>query len=687
MKNKVFNPGVFREAFSQLKIVGLIATAIYAVSGILTPVGMIVSRLSDPNKEVFRAEPILFSSYYFLILFALVYVFIPIMMMVIFFWMNKRNSCDFYHALPIKRETMYISTIFAVLLWVMIIVASACIFTLVIVGVSPHLTIDMTEFFKILGHILAGCIQMVGIFAIGITVTGNGFTNVIASLMLLAVPRGILSIITLIVKEFMPFIEVDIANSLINPVYNICFSDFIVFGFSEYSQATNFIAPIIYSTILGIIYTAIAGLLFKKRKSETASLPSTYGVIQSICRMIPAYLFSLAGIYAVLYTNIWDVEYNIDYYFSALVFFIISILAYFIYELITTRRWKSVGKSAKQLPVFAGVVIVSGLLIWAIPTAAMNRKVDADKMQYIEVGYVDRIGYLSLEDKMVIKAPEAFRIIEEAYEEQLDSFKRSVDYHKSDMVEVGINQGGITFYRKIYLDSGDMDILMQHYVEAIKEEKVKIKLPKYSNNLYIYLSELDYLDEQQIKQLYETLALELKSVDYADVISANSDETLTYMKIESYEYNQNYSISVPISDATPKTESLLISMMRQKGEKNNNNMYFEKLLDEFKEFEEYESLYIDWVIMSVSGNNIEHYDICGEFTGSTEAMEEFLDIMELFTQNSGDDNIIFINGNIERLANEGYVDSEWINVYYKADDELMAKFKKVLEPLIYSEKY
>ncbi|MGN0374652.1 MAG: hypothetical protein ACI4EN_04065 [Butyrivibrio sp.] len=687
MKNKIFNPGVFWEAFSQLKIVGLIATAIYAVSGILTPVGMLVSRLSDPYRDIFQAEPKELSSYYFLILFGLVYVFIPIMMMVIFFWMNKRNSCDFYHALPIKRGTMYISTIFAVLLWVVIIVASACIFTLVIVGVSPHLTIDMTEFFKILGHILAGCIQMVGIFAIGITVTGNGFTNVIASLMLLAVPRGILSIITSIVEEFMPFIEVDMANALINPIYNICFSDLIVFGFMEYDQTTNFIAPIIYSTVLGIIYTAIAGLLFKKRKSETASQPSTYGVIQSICRMIPAYLFSLAGIYSVLYTNIWDVEYNIDYYFSALVFFIISILAYFIYELITTRRWKSVGKSAKQLPVFAGIVIVSGLLIWAIPTAAMNRKVEADKMQYIEVGYVDRIGYFSLDEKIVIKAPEAFGIIEEAYEEQLDSFKNSLDYQKSDMVEVGINQGGTTFYRKIYLDSSDMDILMQHYVEAIKDEKVKINLPKYSNNLYIYLSVYDYLDEQQIKRLYETLALELKNVDYADVISANYDETLTYIKIESYDYNQSYNISVPISDATPKTESLLISMMRQNGEENNNNTYFEKLLDEFRELEEYESLYIDWDITVVSRNNIEHYGICGEFMGNTEAMEKLLDTMELFTQNSSDDNIIFISGNIERLVNEGYVDSEWINVCYKADDELAAKLKKVLEPHIYSEKY
>ena len=95
----------------------------------------------------------------------------------------------------------------AILTWSLIIMAVACVIPLVFVGANPLMETDMDVFGKSILYVFAAVIQMMGVFALGISLTGNGFTNVVASLMILVVPRAILTIIISMIESFMPFIQ------------------------------------------------------------------------------------------------------------------------------------------------------------------------------------------------------------------------------------------------------------------------------------------------------------------------------------------------------------------------------------------------------------------------------------------------------------------------------------------------
>ena len=122
MKNKIklFDKQVFWEMINQLKITGIIAAAIYFVVGIIISIGMWVDTVS--YRDVVSAE---LTGEFAYILLPLVFVFVPIMVKSVFTYQNRRNASDFYHALPVKRETMYGSSLVAVFAWAVVIMIIA----------------------------------------------------------------------------------------------------------------------------------------------------------------------------------------------------------------------------------------------------------------------------------------------------------------------------------------------------------------------------------------------------------------------------------------------------------------------------------------------------------------------------------------------------------------------------------
>ena len=67
---------------------------------------------------------------------AIPFVIVPMMMMVAFSYLKARKTSDFYHAIPVKRETMFFSTIVAALAWIVGIFIIACIAIVTVVGLT-----------------------------------------------------------------------------------------------------------------------------------------------------------------------------------------------------------------------------------------------------------------------------------------------------------------------------------------------------------------------------------------------------------------------------------------------------------------------------------------------------------------------------------------------------------------------
>lgn len=565
MKNKIklFDKLVYWEMLQQIKISGFIATAIYFVVGIITSLGIWVTIIAEGNDYIGE-----FPGAFFYILLGLAFVFVPIMTKSVFTYQNRRNASDFYHAIPHKRETMYFSSLAAVLTWTLGIMLVAIVLPVLTVVVLPQYSMDFDGMFKTLGNIFAIAVLVMGGFSLGINLTGNNFTNFVVSVMILFIPRIIISSVFGMVEGFMPFLELNTGVSFVNNSYNLLFG-WAISLFSSSPGQLHYMASWGYTVVLGVVYIVLGALAHKHRKSEMAAQASAYKLVQPVTRMIPAYLFGLIGIYFFLELvfrfgwNEYEYEYNteISMYWGMFSMFILSLLAYVIYELITTRRWRKVAQSFKQLPIFAGVIVVTTLVIWGCTTAALNKDVDADKMEYIEVGELKIYDWYKGVGEVKLADEELFEIIEDNYEFQMEEYKSSGYYWGENELVVGINQGGLTFYRKIDFSDEEMDYLKKVYIKALNDTDKKLVLPRYDESVtsvnVLGLGDISY-DEQK---LYEVLKDDLKNVAIAKAIS-EEDKILGYVVIDKYD-SDHFSVEVPISKYTPKTYEYILGRLEK----------------------------------------------------------------------------------------------------------------------------
>ena len=667
MKNKfkLFDKLVFWEMLNQIKITGFIATAIYFVIGIITSFGLWVSVIGEgfDDRGSFPGE-------FFYLLLGLVFVFVPIMVKSVFTYQNRRNASDFYHALPTKRETMYFSSLVAILTWVVGIMLVSVILPVLTVAVLPQYTMDFEGMFKTLGNIFAMSVLVMGGFALGINLTGNNFTNFVVSVMILIVPRIIISSIFGMVEGFMPFMETNAGIAIINNSYNLLFG-WVIGLFSNIPGQLHYMAPWGYTVVLGIVYIILGALAHKHRKSEMAAQASAYRLVQPVTRMIPAYLFGLIGIYFLLelvFRFGWDeyeYEQEIAMYWGMFSMFILSLLAYVIYELITTRRWRKVAQSFKQLPIFVGVIIGTTLIIWGCTTAALNKDVDADKMKYVEIGELKVYSWSKGKGEVRITDERLFEIIEDAYEDQVEEYKSTGYYWGENELVVGINQGGITFYRKIDFNDEEMAYLKKLYINEANTKNEKLELPRYDvARIYIYLKGFESFQYDE-KVLYELLREDLSKLPYAE-ISESKEGVIGYIDVEKYD-DDYFSVNIPISKKTPKTLDYILSKLEKTDDGKLDEVVEElnNLLDIGFDYSDGITIYSliavdDEGVLSTSDGMatvLEH-----------EKFEEFAELLNRYQEEEGD-TLVYIEAWIHYYDEYGYNDVG-VNVGKRVSKEL-----------------
>lgn len=641
MKNKIklFDKLVYWEMINQIKITGFIAAAIFLVSGMITSLGLWVSVIgfASENATTFPGE-------FFYILLGLVFIFVPIMMKSVFTYQNRRNSSDFYHALPIKREVMFVSSMAAVLTWaigIMIVATVLPVFTAIIL---PQYKMDFVGMFKVLGNILAMVILVMGGFSLGINLTGNNFTNIVVSLMILFVPRIISTAIYYMVQYVMPFLEMNSGISLVNNSYNLLFGWFLS-AFSENPGQLHYMASWGYTVVLGIVLLVLGALAHKNRKSEMAAQASAYKLVQPVTRMIPAFLFGLLGIFFFLnlvfrftWNDYYDENVEISLYWGMFSMLILSLLAYVIYELVTTRRWRKVAQSFKQLPILAGIIIGCGAIICCGINISLDKKVDADKMQYIEVGKLDRLEWLSYKGEIRIEDEDVFEIIEGAYNDQMDDLYDGDSYWENFDVVIGINQGGLTFYRIIHLTSEDMEVLTSAYMKAADAEDAKLELPRYNyDEMTVYAYDIpggtSYYEE---KELYNALRDDLKNAPYFDILDVSEEETLCTVNVYVYG-GRMLDVDIPISKKTPKTYEYLIDGIDENDDFSDMLDSVVSELDEIVNAPETMEGYLSvYSLLYIDGEKIEVNDLKYEYITEIEDLEKIKELFERCQYEEGD---------------------------------------------------
>lgn len=599
-KGKCFSKKLFFEGIRQTKWIGIAAVVgyMFALFGEwIAYTGMELRAIT--SSAVSYVKPYGFVSESPMLLYCLI---VPIMMWRLLGFLNKRNASDFYHAIPMQREKVYRTYCLVVLTW-------AAFLALIYVGLATFLQMEFaanasgyldavmkegavtlawpwTDMLYKWLYGMAGCVLAMGAVSVGMAMTGTVLTNVLATFMIVLLPRMLLSWIVSSFYSMVPFLPQDeTVGRILDSSYHIIYNHFSTASYIEYfheeeAQMFRWI-PILYSTILGIVYLTIGKTMFCKRKSENAAKASTNQFCQRLLQTILAFVCSLPAVIKVVEWCIHE-EKESGSLPTVCAWLFVGIGVYFLFEFVTTRRWEKVKKAAVGLPVLLGVsTIVCIGLVFGVNSTRGNIPEISEISSVSVLSPMDkegalysgdrRMGYTSEDEKAVLQqlkltSKEAISLVQEQLAYEMKAHQKSKDSYENWCVNlevlVVIYQGNKELVRNLHFTEKACDKL----VDCMAKEAANIHeyvLPMeeigkeasggadFFGTLYSFGWDFS---KEQIEETYEILREEyLETKPPLTVFMGkeynkeNVFDFLEYLDIKGNEW------AVPISVYTPKT--------------------------------------------------------------------------------------------------------------------------------------
>lgn len=637
-KKAFFNVRLYLEGIRQLKIVGVMGAIIMAGAAFLIP---LADNISNSNKEsyingkwvyiggvvrtysVFQLNPFIIAS--FLIL-------TPLMVMALFDFLNKRNACDFYHAVPDTRTCLFVSYGSAVLTWNAAILLLSYVITAISGAVFPFVTVDYSQAFVIFINCMAGCFFMLGVFVIAMSLTGTIFTNLAVGVMILVVPRTIVTVFVYLLTDAVWILPFSFGDSILDDRLNVVTN--MVTGVLIRGEVSGLFMwkSTLYTLIVGAVYCVIALKLFKERKSEAAATAAINVKLQCAIRLIPAILISLIPLAVLINNRTSNYEMDSIEYFDIVVLYLIAVLSYFLYELITTKKLKNLLRAIPGLlwlvvfnAAFYGLFLISCYTILNnVPQAANVKYVNIDFGSQYYYGQFDLSSddsyYVQEVKKISIDSEEVKELLVSELERNVDCVKENesvwnyIEYPASSyisnttrvVVEFHTNFGSKT--RFVYLSPQKMDRLMEllqadSQIEDVIYEPVASEKIKYYNG--------NDMSDEEIYEIYLAYVEDIKNSNkkeaYYNILTRSSDHeyVLAYLRLT---LNNNESIIISVGDDTPKALQTYLKKYNKPETGKTENLLKELLDSDFWEKDTKYQYYDLSCEMSVFPKNSKYYD-------------------------------------------------------------------------------
>lgn len=596
-----FSPKLYWEGVKKTRVVGIAFTAISTIISALIPFIMMLDWYSTP--EEYRSNYTV-SAMEFCIPALLIMIPASIILVLnMFSYLNKRSESDFYHAIPYKRSCVYVSFMSAVLSWLALASLLSIAFAAFFFWIHPGTSVALSIPFINLGICFLLGATLAATTAVAMTLTGTTISNLlIVILMLCFVPVVGLLFITLL-GEIVPLLYVPLTPArFLQPEFSLPLAVFevLMMGYDESVLFSN--APmIVYTIIVTLLLLVVGCLIYMFRKSEMASKSAPNNLLQHIYRCAVSLPFALFAVMMIYFNEDFSIF---------LVLVVVTLLVYFMYELITTKRFKNL---AKAIP-FLGV-LVAGCLVF-VGSAELTKALTLSYSPSADE--LDSIGEIS--DPVVmhyynptyeeiktgeieIDAPEAFEIVSASLADTIERTKNGTLYDYDDrhyydkenyedyefsfrLVKI-TDKSGKVCGREIRMSMKDYNRLSELFLESDDYSAALIQMPSDSEVQYIYTYGMGYIysgeDREKLwKSLleeYNSLTVEQKiayksSIDnyYGDVWTEEQvgDDssylpqytTLTTLAVSGTVGTQTFESEYPLrSDLFPKTCELYVSLI------------------------------------------------------------------------------------------------------------------------------
>lgn len=572
---RIFNFKMYKEGITQLRLIGTIFLLL----------SLFINPLIDSEYMVSR-NSLISINYMILLTYTVI---VPVMTLYLFSFMTKRSSSDFYDALPCSRACLYISYCAAIVTWITGIMAVASV-TGYLCKILMGNSLDSFSFFNAIlaaTGFLACCLLVMASINISQMITGTLFTNVVVSGIIIFLPRTFISVIISTIEAVCPYLDTSHMFSLLNPKYNLVFASvYSVFTINKsLLSCYTYVPGIIYTLILAMIYLVFAIYLCKIRKSEAAGFASPTRILQAVIRCTICLTLCLPSIYELsqeLFIPSHKYQYKL-----VILFYILAVFAYFIYEIISTRKTETLKK------IFPGLIIVIILNVISIATVGgvqkytKNVRLQQDDIEYFTIEQYFDNSYLSkltneypVSDSLLISM--MLSDMEKSMNRMEDTYFNDYEY---TCTPIAIHTKNKTYYRKITL-SESFSQKCRDYI-ASQEDFIKKAVYLPDNPQITYYR--DIISKEDNEELYKCFKNELAGMpleEQFNILCNASGESVKYTIDIGFTYKGEYCYSdINISINTPVTYNKYLEIMYTYSQKcieknyysmmENSNYYFD----------------------------------------------------------------------------------------------------------------
>lgn len=541
------------------------------------------------------------------------------MSMVQFDFINKRKSCDFFHAIPVKRNVLFFNFSLASFTWIFISLTIPTILNLILFNYSSIFYIKMSTVITDYVSIIVVAVYIYSVSSLAMFLTGKKFTTMLLTAIILFLPNFLYCIINFSIDVTVPnflYSYFDLSEALRNGFimkYNLLMnfaSTFLSFMYvSNYDVDFNLTLSILYTAGLAIISYFIAMYLFDKRKSEMAEKNSSSDIMQTIFRFLITIPFTAIIVTIIFYIYISGADFT--YYIAVLIVLLaIMLVAYFSYELLSTKSFANIKKSVPKLIFTFAFSILYLITLFGSREYVLNKTIEPSNVKSISIN--DAIFNV---DQLT-----SYYILNEKYEDEqmikmlCDSLKHTVDVINSpsytydrttEHLQVTFNTNTGSVSRNLHVD-GDVITYISDFILSSEEiKKITTTLPlksdikygrvsysgdffetkdDFENFLDVFYDEFNSLsDEQKIMSASENIMSTIivtdqvvttpQVVEYNNYVNNKKNTTLV-LNLYVYEDNAAFALnkSIYLNDNFPKTKEHIANILSQSRKFNNRKI-------------------------------------------------------------------------------------------------------------------
>ncbi|MCD8118743.1 MAG: hypothetical protein LUE29_04560 [Lachnospiraceae bacterium] len=392
--SRIFSPGLYLEGLLQLRAFTVISLILLFGNAIVFAVGELIGYnefLEYREAGDTYVVSMYYHEYQVMGLVSMAFL-VPIMTLVLFSFLNRRDCSDFYHSLPHTRLSLALSLLSAIITNIVVVLVAGWGFSVLLFRAMPYTAeFNLQRNLTVMFNVISTSIFIMAIVWLAMTLTGTIFTNLATSALILIVPMLILLITGYNIQELAPFIPASGLPGILTGAHNLLtgFIGYLWFGSVDFDAVVDSCSTGLWTLVEAGLLIALGCIFFRFRKSEAAESAAIHPVVQSILRIGVGFLISMLATQAVLNNLVNGYGFSQDEILTYVVIYFLALLAYYVYELVSTRRARNL------LHIWKGALLLVVLNIaWAgaeygISTVMLNVSPSADQIRAVEITSTD----------------------------------------------------------------------------------------------------------------------------------------------------------------------------------------------------------------------------------------------------------------------------------------------------------